>query len=248
MAINDNTPTLTLDEFRATIGKDDGPAKASRFVMRISPPAGNPTFGGDIFQDLQFLCESTELPGREFIANQLRHYGPEFKIPYHTSYGDLQVTFLCRDKFRERKLFDDWMELIQPTGSYDFNYKKSYISTIEVFMMSDIGEIQKPDVDPCGLPIPRANPMFTNPVMKDKHTYKMIYEEAYPISVGTQGLNGSDSDFMRLNVIFAYTKWKRDTLSTPEIYKLVDFAGGIGKDNLVLPSAALDGKNTVLPI
>ena len=83
---------------------------------------------------------------------------------------------------------------------------------------------------------------------KYKHTYKMIYEEAYPISVGTQGLNGSDSDFMRLNVIFAYTKWKRDTLSTPEIYKLVDFAGGIGKDNLVLPSAALDGKNTVLPI
>jgi len=219
MATNANPPdNMTLEAFRGVMAAGDGGAKPSRYIVRLSAPPSL-TNNDPIWRDLSFLCEAAELPGRQFMVNENRYYGPVFKTPAAVEYQDLQLTFLCRDKFRERQIFDNWMEKIQPISTFEFNYRDDYAATIEVFQMSDIGEgIVTPATDPNGLPIPRSNPLFTNQNLKDVHVYRIVYEKAYPVAVLAQPLSGSDGDYMRLQVLFTYTRWTRD-----ESYDLKQF-------------------------
>tara|TARA_R110000772_G_scaffold99174_1_gene198792 strand:+ start:71166 stop:71882 length:717 start_codon:yes stop_codon:yes gene_type:complete len=232
MATNVNPPDgMTLDAFRGVMAEGDGGAKAARYIVRINAPPIPSLLGNiAIWRDLSFLCEAAEMPGRQFMVNENRYYGPTFKTPAAVEYQDLQLTFLCRDKFRERKLFDDWMDAIQPIGTFEFNYRDKYATTIEVFQMSDVGEVVvTPATDPTGLPIPRANPLFTNQALKDTHVYRMVFEKAYPVAVLAQPLSGSDGDYMRLQVLFTYVRWTRGIEEYKDPFQLVTPTSGISQ-------------------
>ena len=235
MPTNVNPPdNMTLEAFRGVMAEGDGGAKPARYVVRINAPPIPRLLGNSaIWRDLSFLCEAAELPGRQFLLNENRYYGPMFKTPASVEYQDLQLTFLCRDKFRERQLFDDWMDKIQPIGTYEFNYRdgaNGYATTIEVFQMSDVGAAAvTPATDPTGLPIPRANPLFTNQTLKDTHVYRMIFEKAYPVAVLAQPLSGSDGDYMRLQVLFTYVRWTRGIEEYKDQFQLVTPTTGISQ-------------------
>lgn len=178
---------LDLKTFLAKAGMYNGPSKSSRFYVRITPPAIN-VGTASLWQDLPYLCEQVELPGRGSMSMDIRYYGPNFKMPYQTTYEDLNMTFIVRDRFLERELFDTWMERINPTTTYDFEYRDKYATTIEVFQLSDIaGGPNKP--------IPQ---------------YKFKFHKAWPILVNPQPVTWADDNFHRLVVSFTYQKWTLD--------------------------------------
>jgi hypothetical protein len=168
-----------MAQFRGISSDDGGPAKSNRFLVQINGP-----FFLDVkTQDsLTFLCEAAELPGRGFMSTDVRYYGPNFKAPYQTVYEDLNLTFICRDKFSERLFFDDWMDYINPVNSYNFRYKNSYRSQIRLHQFSD----------------------FAN-----EARYSFIFENAFPILVNPQPATWADDNFHRLTVSFTYTRWYR---------------------------------------
>ena len=120
---------LDMQTFRSLMSIYGGLAKTSRFVARINssplPMRDSDKDSSKIRKDLAYLCEAAELPGRGFVSTDIHYYGPNFKVPFQSSYEDLNLTFICRDSFLERQFFDDWLDVINPISTYDFSYTSS---------------------------------------------------------------------------------------------------------------------------
>jgi len=221
---------LTMPDFQALYSKWGDLAKSSRFLVMVTvPPAiSNANINGGSklkfsTPDLTFLCESAELPGRGFMNSDLRYYGPNFKIPYQSTYEDVNMTFLCRDQFTEREFFDNWMEYINPSDTYDFSYRASYIGQVRVYQMSDLVA-------------------QTNSNSKSQQRYSILLDRAYPILVNPQTMTWADDNFQRLTITFTYTRWFREGLDT---------VPSADKKKLVPGATILDdttGGGTTIPI
>jgi hypothetical protein len=131
---------------------------------------------------LALQCESAELPGRTLTTADVKIYGPTFKVPYQTQYGDISLTFLCTNDFFERKLFDRWMEAIHPSDTNNLRFPKGQVTRY----MTNIKIIQYDDFI--------------------KQIYAVELIDAFPIGVAPQALSWGEDGFHRLQVQFAYQK------------------------------------------
>ena len=194
-----------MDYFKAVNQKFGGLAKSARFVARIMPVGAllkNMHQSNPSAEDLLYLCEAAEYPGRGFMNVDLRYYGPSFKLPYQSSYEDINMTFLCRNEGYEREFFDNWMELINPVQTFNFNYRKEYECMIEIFQIADYADSsyggfnrnQNVDINP--------------PAAKYSHTLL----HAYPVLINPQQITWADDQFLRLGVTFTYHWWTRVSL------------------------------------
>lgn len=180
-----------MSDFYAQSSAYKSLAKSSRFAVRIMPTGANSLLRsyGPFMRDFTYLCEAAELPGRGFMNADVKgYYGPDFKVPYQTEYQETAMTFLCRTESLERQFFDDWMEIINPTGTFNFSYKDDYVCQIEMFQFSEA---------------PNTN--RTEPVA----TYAWTLHDAYPILVNPQPVTWADDNFQRLAITFTFTKWTR---------------------------------------
>lgn len=162
-------------------------ARPSRFDVFIpTPPVLYPFFGGDQSRQLSLRCELSELPGRDFLTTE-RKFGsaPVQKVPYYSQYTDTQMTFLVSDNMNERLFFDMWMELINPSSTYNFRYKTDYVTEIGISQYD----------------------LYNNLV------YRSVLIDAFPVAVSPLELDWTNDGYHRLNVVFAYTKWQLGTFS-----------------------------------
>jgi hypothetical protein len=178
-----NAPSgLSMDVFKAVSDQFGGLAKSCRFVVRISPQGQLiKQYSGGFEEQLVYLCEAAEYPGRGFLNIDARYYGPNFKLPYQPTYEDITLTFMCRNDSIERLYFDNWMTIINPVNTFDFAYRDDYRSQIDIFHIDDIGEPQ----------------------------YHFSLLDAYPLLVNPQQLTWADDQFLRLGVTFTYSWWTR---------------------------------------
>ena len=179
----DNIVTeLNMNRFRGVTNDKGGPAKSNRFLVQINSPT---SLNNSTRYDLTFLCEAAELPGRGFMSTDIRYYGPNFKAPYQSVYEDLNLTFICRDEFSEREFFDNWMSIINPVDTFNFEYKDNYTGEIVLQQYSDY---------------------------ENNATYSFTFDKAYPILVSPQPATWADDNFHRLTVSFTYLRWYRKNL------------------------------------
>lgn len=175
---------LKMNNILSKMNEGKGPARSARFVVQINAWNLLPT-GTDldsIRKDLVYLCEVAEFPGRSFMNSDIRYYGPSVKFPFQSVYEDVNFTFLCRVESEERRLFDFWMETINPIDTFDFSYKKDYATTIDIFQLDE----------------------------EQKATYAITLREAYPIQISPQPVTWADDNFQRLAVTFTYSSWGRN--------------------------------------
>ena len=122
------------------------------------------------------------MPGRTLTTADVKIYGPTFKVPYQTQYGDISLTFLCTNDFFERKLFDRWMEAIHPSDTNNLRFPKGqatrYMTNIKIIQYDDF----------------------------IKQIYAVELIDAFPIGVAPQALSWGEDGFHRLQVQFAYQK------------------------------------------
>ena len=142
------------------------------------------TSNSSLSRYLALQCESAELPGRTLATADVKIYGPVFKVPYQTQYGDTTLTFLCTNDFYERKLFDRWMDAIMPSDTNNLRYPKSNTSRY----MTNIKIIQYDEFI--------------------KQIYAVELIDAFPIGVAPQALSWSEEGFHRLSIQFAYQRYK----------------------------------------
>jgi hypothetical protein len=90
---------------------------------------------------LALQCEAAELPGKTLLTADAKIYGPTFKVPYNSQYGDTTLTFLCTNDFSERKLFDRWIDAINPSDTNNLRFPKGqssrYMTNIKIIQYDD---------------------------------------------------------------------------------------------------------------
>lgn len=141
------------------------------------------TSNSQLTRYLSLQCESTELPGRVLQTADVKIYGPIFKVPYQTQYNDIGMTFVCTNDFFERKLFDRWMEAIQPSDTNNMRFPKSvttrYLSNIKIIQYDEF----------------------------IRQIYAVELIDAFPIGVSAQTLSWSEDNFHRMTIQFAYQRY-----------------------------------------
>ena len=103
-------------------------------------------------------------------------YGPTFNL-----------SFICRTQSLERQFFDDWMDVINPVNTFNYNYPKQYYCTIQVFQFSEIA-------DSNNMPDP---------------IYNWAYVNCWPNAVSPQQVTWADDNILRLGVTMVYKYWIR---------------------------------------
>jgi hypothetical protein len=141
------------------------------------------TSNASLSRYLALQCEAAEFPGRTLLTQEGSVYGPTFKVPYLTQYGDTNLTFLCTNEFYERKMFERWIEAINPSDTNNLRFPKGaksrYLTNIKIIQYDDF----------------------------IKRIFAIELIDAFPIGIGPQALNWSEDNFHRLSVQFAYQRY-----------------------------------------
>jgi hypothetical protein len=190
------------NKFLSELNGRGGPAKNSLYNVQIykpgifvpggilspSGPTGY-TLVKDEFKSLSYLCESTEMPGKSFVTEKVKIYGPGYNVPYLTTYQNISLTFLCTNAHTERELFDLWMNSIINPNTNNVRFPKGnnseYLSHIDIIQYDS----------------------------REKEIYKVQLIDAFPASIAPQQLSWSDDGFQRLNVSFLYQKYELGILN-----------------------------------
>jgi hypothetical protein len=187
-----NAPAgLTVAHFRAALDQLGSVAKGCRFAVRIMPMGGRNLLNNlSYFQQIQnmvYVCDAAEFPGRGFDGTTARTYGPEYITPNQTKYGPASFSFICRTASLERQFFDDWLDIINPINTFNYTYPKQYYCAIEIFHYSE----------------------FANQGAMPEVIYSWRLMNAWPTAINLQQVTWADQDILRLQMSFAYKYWER---------------------------------------
>jgi hypothetical protein len=175
----------SISDFRASFKQEA--ARPSRFDVIIPIPVSL-AFYISSARNLTYRCESAQLPGRVFeTADKKMGSAPKERFPYLTNYEDATFTFILSGDMNEKIFFDAWMELMNPTTDFNFQYKSNYAVDITVNQYD----------------------------AQNKLTYAGVLQEAFPIDVNQLELDWSrKDDYHKLTVVFAYRQWQNSTVSS----------------------------------
>ena len=175
----------SLSQFKSSFRNDL--ARQNKFAVFISIPQSIAKNNTQTTRTLAFRCEVAQLPGRTFATTEQKTYGPVEKHPYLTTYTDIDLTLIVEDKMEQKKLFDSWLDMVNPTSTNDFKYRRDYETAITINQYNVSGVL----------------------------SYSATLYEAYPISMNQLDLDWSSEGYHKLVVTFAYTFWRSQY--TPEI-------------------------------
>jgi hypothetical protein len=158
-------------------------------------------------RNLSLRCESAQLPSRTFsTVEQKFGANPIERHAMHSNYNESEMTFIVSGDMSEKLFFDAWMEYINPTISFDFNYKEDYISTLTVNQYG----------------------------MNNDLTYSLNLIDAFPVSVNQLDLDWSNDSHHKLTVVFAYRYWQNNSIQQlgssllqAGISSIIDTIGGL---------------------
>jgi hypothetical protein len=174
---------FSLKNFRTEVARR-GLAKPNRFEVIIQLPVGlnSNNISSNDTRLLSLFCESAMLPTQTINVKQQRIYGPYYQRPISVEYGSegIPMTFLIDQQMNIKALFDAWMTKIIDPMQYFVNYQNTYTSRITINQLDQ----------------------------KDKVTYSVVLEDAFPRSVALIELNNSTQNQVhKLNVTFTYRRW-----------------------------------------
>lgn len=171
----------SINEFKSSFTKDL--ARTNKFDVAIPVPLTLIPYVSSA-KNLNYRCESAQLPGRTFATLEQKTYGPIEKMPYLNTYTDIDLTFIIEDDMNQKIFFDAWMNYINPLYNNNFRYKGDY-STVLTVNQYDV----------------------TNQL-----AYSVNLYDAYPVSVNQMDLDWSNEAYHKLTVTFAYTYWQNNSL------------------------------------
>jgi hypothetical protein len=171
----------TINDFKSSFNNDI--ARSNRFDVNIPVPVTLAPIMNKA-KNLQYRCESANLPGRSLMTTEQRTYGPVEKYPYLTAYTDIDLTFLVSGDMDEKLFFDLWLDYINPMFNYNIEYKSDYSTVITINQYN----------------------------LQNELTYSVNLFDAFPVSVNQMDLNWGNDGVHKLTVTFAYTYWQNNDL------------------------------------
>jgi hypothetical protein len=182
--------TFNLEKFVSEV-KRTGLARVNRFEIQINIPTGLQTNLGspqNITNEnarlVSLFAEVSNLPPLSINVKPFKIYGPVYQRPTGIDYGGdgIAMTFHVDRNMKVKKFFDDWMESIVDRDTFNVSYERDVVTKILIRQLDE----------------------------KEKTTYEIELEDAFPRSYSMMELNNSaQNQTHRLNVVFAYRRWRR---------------------------------------
>lgn len=169
-----------LDKFIAQV-KVGGIARTNRYSVILTPPSSLPNIGGnDGTQYILLFCDQVQVPGLNISTTQNRTFGEFREVPYEKLFGDVNLSFYVDNGMTVKRLFDDWMGLIQNPYTRTFNYYKNYITDMTI----NIEDVE------------------------DRKRYEVKLFECYPKTISPIQMDYAAKDVMKLQVTMQYKYWR----------------------------------------
>jgi hypothetical protein len=189
----------TIEDLKATISKKGGLARANRFRVIFTPPTQsllnlNPqtiissVISGNFSaknlindpRDIDILCDSVSIPGRQISTIDYIAEKQSVKIPYGELHDDVTCTFLLTNDYYMKTVFDSWIGSIVDIDQYSLAYKKDITTDVIIQQLDE----------------------------ENTPIYGVKLEGAFPTTVNDIELsNESENTIQKLGVSFSYDKY-----------------------------------------
>ena len=183
-------PSYNVDDFKAAITAK-GLASPNKFSVIFTKIPGG-VLGGESVKELNLMCESVALAGRNIQSLLDRQYGLNREIAYNgPTYTPITLSFLCSGDYAEKRIFDRWNnKCVDISKGYDVAYYRDYIGEMKVQTLS----------------------------VKGEYKYSMTYKECWPKTVAAIELNHSTVNApLRMTVELSYAYWETDEIKVNSV-------------------------------
>jgi len=178
----------------------DGYSRPNRFEVIITLPAGvsgassqgagdsalasnlAALRSGETARRISFRCDSISIPGRNLRTTGNENiYGPPHEIVQGQTFAPVSATFYCGSDLAERYFFEEWQKITYNPYTYNINYYKEYVGSVEIYQLNE----------------------------QDERTYGCKLMEVFPKTVDALSYgHGSNNEIHKVSVEFAYRYWK----------------------------------------
>ena len=173
---NKNTSASTLSKFTEMVNKTFSTARDNLFKVAITLP---PSLSNSVTPEmLELYAESTSMPSRNIMTEQASIEGPQYDVPYGSSYEPIGVTFYLDKALLIRKAFIAWNDLVYDPVTHGINFLEVYAGKVIISAL---------DHD------------------KSKVLYSIELDNAYPKSIGeVHYTTAGQGDVITMSVEFVY--------------------------------------------
>lgn len=117
---------MRIDEFKATVSASGGLALPNLYKV-ILPPMGSATS-----DDLNMICSSVSLPGRQINTIEYPMGTTTKKIANGFGVNDINLTFRVMNDHKITKYFDEWQGKAHNQEEYTVGYYDDYTFDVEI--------------------------------------------------------------------------------------------------------------------
>ena len=220
----------SIDKLKSLVSKKYGIARGN--VYRVFFPS----ISGATSEEVNLLCSSVNIPGRQIMTQEKKIGLINQKIAYDQAYDDVSLTFLLLNDYGIRNYFERWQNLCINQSSLEVGYFKDYAFDIKIQQLTkgfDLPVYQTP-IDIPFIPsliakkLPNIGPINLAQGSLDvsflggnQIVYECVLKSAFPTTMSAIELgNARGDDVIELTVQLSYRNW--ESTANP-LYKLESF-------------------------
>jgi hypothetical protein len=125
---------MTINNFKGTIARRGGLAKANRFDVLITLPS---SIAADRGRDLTLLCESAILPGKQITSTEWSLYGHTIKIPTNFIQEDVTCLFNVTNDYYVKRVFDRWQNKVISNTTFLAGYDAEFKADVRIRQLDE---------------------------------------------------------------------------------------------------------------
>ena len=184
----------SINEIKALASRKGGFAQSSQFLVKL------PDVGFYNTRDLNILCKSVILPGRQILTSDRTIGVKQTKVAYGFAAGSVSMTFQVLNDYGVKEYFELWQNRIVNNGNYAPAYKNTYAKNIQILQLKKgVGFDTDLQLGPFRLDID----LFKSANV----VYECTLLNAFPTSMVDIALS-NEGGLVELTIEFEYDNWK----------------------------------------
>ena len=186
----------SIDQLKGVIQRRDGFARTNRFRIFMMPPES--LFDDtETLRDLNILCDSCNLPGRQIQTFETNYTRQAIKVAQSFINEDVSFTFNLTNDYFIKRMFDGWTNMIINRETFKKSYDSEYKRDVEIFQMNNQGD----DV------------------------YGIKLRNAFPTSVQSIELSNTEGELSQITVEFTYENFEEIRGAIPKKTNAANIGG-----------------------
>lgn len=211
----------TIEDLKSVATAKLGFARPNQFLVEM-PPIGSNAFGGvggflanllpsipnipnvletgtPSSREMNILCSSATLPGKQVLTSD-RRIGMEFqKVAYGYAVDDVSLTFYLMNDYGVKTYFDAWIASTINEETGGVAYKSEYAKSIKIHQLRRAIKGKSIDI----------GPLSANVGIGGGTVYAVELINAFPTTLQAVELTNELDGLLQLTVQISYTRWKK---------------------------------------